>query len=84
VFLRKKKKHLNVTSLIIWNFLTQKSIIFVVVTFPNNHFFFLNRNLATPSLSSQQKITKKKRKIKLGIKIYFLKNLISKNDEELK
>jgi hypothetical protein len=40
--------------------------------------------LATPSLSSQQKITKKKRKIKLGIKIYFLKNLISKNDEELK
>jgi hypothetical protein len=57
-----KKKHLNVTSLIIWNFLTHKSIILVVVTFLNNHFFFLNRNLTTPSLSSQQKITKKKRK----------------------
>jgi len=51
--------------------LTQKSTILVVKIFPNSHFLSLGRNPATPSLSSQQKMTKK-RKIKLGTKIYCL------------
>jgi hypothetical protein len=47
-----------------------KSTVLVVEIFPNDHFLSLGRNSRTPSLFSQQKKTKKKRKMKLGTKIY--------------
>jgi hypothetical protein len=47
-----------------------KAIVLVVVIFLNCHFLSLSRNLTTPSLSLKRL---KKRKIKLGTKMYFLK-----------
>jgi hypothetical protein len=47
----KVNKHRNVTFLIIWNILTQKSTIFVAEIFPNDHFLSLNQNPTTLSLS---------------------------------
>jgi hypothetical protein len=47
-----------------------KSTVLVVEIFPNDHFLSLGRNSRTPSLFSQQKKTKRKRKMKLGTKIY--------------
>jgi ABC-type xylose transport system permease subunit len=37
-----KKKHLNITPLIIWNLLTQKSTILVAKIFLNSHFLSLS------------------------------------------
>jgi hypothetical protein len=42
--------------------LTQKSIVLVAWIFPNDHFLCLGWNLATSSLSSQQKRTEKRGK----------------------
>ena len=50
-----KKTHLNVSPLITWNLLTQKSTVFVVRIFHNDHLLSLDQNPATSSLYSQQK-----------------------------
>ena len=62
VFKVKKKKPKYKPPYHIWNLLTQKSIVLVAWIFPNDHFLCLGWNLATSSLSSQQKRTEKRGK----------------------
>jgi hypothetical protein len=49
-------KHLIVTSLIIWNHLTQKITVLVVVIVTNDNFISQCRNPATPSLFFNKKL----------------------------
>jgi hypothetical protein len=55
----KVRKHLILTLLVIWDHLTQKSIVLVVKIIANNNFLFFNWNPVTLSLSSTEKWLKK-------------------------